>query len=424
MTGCDLSDVSVIISLKADSAERISNLYRLHRYYTALDPNADIIVVSQSQAPDLVDKPGLRIHAMPDDGLHWKTRNMNVGANLSVRRHLLMSDADVVPYPDAVSRACQMLENGTGFVSLYNGIVVNTPRAVSGDDWTTFFARLPHYERGDVIQEAPAKHRTHHPLYGNNDHMAVGGCFLCTREAFVTIGGWNPNFVSYGFEDQELFYRAGVLGRPFKWIMGRNLVHFDHPRGPESRYGAFYRQNSAEFDRVKAMSSQALSAYQARGFRQMPFNEGYDYARFSNADADGWHRVPDARCDLSGLTIMVLADPAKLRPEASCLERLLTHLEETYRAYDLRLCENRTSVFKYPSNRKNVVFCQSHDGPSPRELNNLLAETTGPHALVFKLEADADMQFRRIKALLAKVKHGLPVEDVFPSLEDALVDAV
>jgi len=425
MTVCDLGDVSVIVSVKADSPERLANLDRLHRFYCDLDPQAEVLIVTQSPIPVVPDRTGLRVHILEDEGLHWKTRNMNVGAALSERPFLLMSDADVIPHPKALAEAVSRLADGAGFVSLYNGIVVNVSQTGAGDpkDWTAFFAKLPHYRREDVVPGGPVEHPETRPLYGNAEHMAIGGCFLCSRTAFVEIGGWNTNFISYGFEDQELHYRAGVLGQPFGWIEDCNLVHFDHPRGAESRYGQFYRQNSAEYDRVRAMSSQELAAYAARGFRQMRFEDGFDYARFSSGDAEGWHRVSDARCDLSDLTILIHADPADVRPEASCLEALLDHLESTYRGYDLRVCENRTTAFKYPVNRHNVVFCPARDGPSAEEIAGILRQGGRSHLYTLRLEADAEGQLRRVSARLAKVKHGLPVRDVFPALNDALTHA-
>ncbi len=421
-----LADVTVVVSVKADSSVRLENLDRLRSFYAALAEGLDILLVVQPPTPSLESMDGLRVHRLADDGLHWKTRNMNVGASLSSRPWLLMSDADVVPHPDALAEGVAMLSDGVGFVSLYNGIVVNIPAAASANlsDWTTFLASLPHYEARDVVPGKAAKHPVIRPLYGNAEHSAVGGCFLCSRAAFFGIGGWNPNIISYGFEDQELHYRATRLGHEFPSVQGHNLYHFDHPRGPESRYGQFYRQNRAEFDRVRNMAPDVLATYAARGFRQMAFRDGFDYARFSTAEADGWHRVKDARTDLSDLTILVLADPQVVTREASCLEPLLDHLEESYQGYDLRICEDQTTAFKYPLNRRNVVFCSTSHGPTREEMDGIVTEANRSCLYVLRLEKDAERQLRLAAARLAKVRRGLSVQDVFPATEQALADAL
>jgi len=426
MTKIDLSNVTIVISLKPDSSSRLRNLKLTCSYYQTFATNAEIIVVEQDSKPQITPDPatGLRVHAVPDDGFHWKTRNMNLGAALSLRPLLLMSDSDVFPHPKALDQGLEKLRNASAFVSLYNGIVVNLSESLTSTlgNWPDFVAGLRHYEPADVTSDR-LQDLDMAPLYGNADHLAVGGCFLCHRADFFGVGGWNPNIVSYGAEDQEFFIRAGRLGHPFQHIKGRNLYHFDHARGLESRYGAFYRQNMGELDRVRAMGPTALAAYAARGFRSLAFEDGYDYARFSTDNADGWHRVPDTKTDLSDLICLVIADPAIVGRKASCIEPLLDHLEGTYRGYDLRICENRTTAFKYPFNRKNVAFHCTQDGPSIAELRHIADEGRRPSILLMRLSSDAESQFRIIKARLARVGPGSPVAKVFPRVVDALNNA-
>ena len=422
MTTIDLSDVTVIISVKTDSPARRANIERLHSFYTTVGAETDILVVAQPPLPDLGPRPGLKVHEISDDGLHWKTRNMNIGAAFSARPYLLMSDADTVPCPKALVEALKLVVNGAGFVSLYNGIVVNLPPPTAAPDWSRFFDALPHYDRQDVAPGQAAKHPEFPPLYGNAAHMAIGGCFLCARQAFVSTGGWNPNFVSYGFEDQELHHRVQKLGYDFPALQDFNLYHFDHPRGMESRYGQFYRQNHAEFDRVCAMDAETLASYVARGFRQMTYESGYDYARFATSDADGWHRIADRRTDLGELTILILADAARVPRDSSCIEPLLDHLEQNFRGYDLRLCEIGATEYKYPTNRQNVAYSTISEMPSKDELKPLLVESNRPSVFFLRLSDDAAGQLRFAKAQLARVAQGASVSEVFPASIDAVTD--
>ena len=426
MTRLDLTDVTIVISVKPESDERLANLARLHEYYRTMAKGAEVLVVEQSTCSRIEPRPGLSVHGVADDGLHWKTRNMNLGAALSSRRNLLMSDCDTVPHPVALEKGLAFLAEHGGFTSLYDGIVVNVTdeRAAGITDWPSFFEGAAHYSSVDVRPGQPLTDPGLHPLYGNAEHDAVGGCFLCTRAAFFAIGGWNPNFVSYGYEDRELHFRARRLGYGFPMTAGHNLYHFDHPRGPESRYGQFYRLNEAEYDRVRAMTPEALAAYAARGFRQIGFEPGYDYARFSSADADGWHRVPDTKSDLSDLAILILADPSDVCRAKSCLEPLLDHLEDNFRGYDLRICENRTTAYKYPVNRKNVVFCCTQDGPSAGELRRIAQEAGKPSVFALRLTTDNKRQFAAVCDLFSRVADGEAVRVVFPSAETAIADVL
>ncbi len=418
----DMSDVTVVISIKVDCDARLDNLARLESYYATATENAEILVVEQGAVCRVDGRPSVMTHFIQDDGLHWKTRNMNLGATLSSRSILLMSDCDTIPHPSALAEGQAFVKAGGGFTSLYNGVVVNLldpPEIIGG---AAFFVDLPVYKRNDVTAGRSFVGVDHLPLYGNVEHPAVGGCFLASRQAYHGLGGMNPNFVSYGFEDQEFYMRARRLGYEFPLVEDYNLYHFDHPRGMESRYGQFYRQNQAEFERVEAMSADELRSYAARGFRQIRFEPGYDYARFTNGDADGWHRVPDQRVDLSDLMFLVVADPAVVSREASCLNALLDHLEKHFHGYDVRICENQTTEYKYQDNRKNVAYEPVREGPSRVELKNIALET-GRHAVSFlRLSPEAKEQLHRIREPLDRVRQGTPITDVFPTIEAALSD--
>ncbi|MEM9320082.1 MAG: galactosyltransferase-related protein [Pseudomonadota bacterium] len=394
MTKPDLSDTTILLSLKADSAARLENLTRLHAYYTAMTDGAELIVVQQGQAA-LPDLPGVHVHRLADRGLHWKTRNLNLAAALSNRPFLLSTDIDMVPKPAALADAMALLRSGADFCHLFDGLVLNisTERAAEFTDWQSFMAGLPHVPRGQVIPGDSRAGQGLRVLYGDANHRATGGGFVCRRAAFVAVGGYNENFVSYGAEDEEFDLRARRLGYDFGQVDGHNLYHFDHPRGAESRFGPFYRQNMAELARVEAMDRAALEAYVARRFRTLPFEPGYIYDRQSMRDQDLWQRRPDLRHDLSHLTLLVIADPARVQPSSSCLDALIDHVEATYRNCDIRICEPHSNAYKFPANRSDVVHHVLADGVTVEALRRLRQEAGRSELLVTRLGRDAERQF-------------------------------
>jgi GT2 family glycosyltransferase len=417
-----LSDVTVVISAKIDCDARLRNLGRLESFYAYHAEGAEILVVEQGSHPRIEPSSILKTHFIRDDGLHWKTRNMNLGAALSDRPILLMSDCDTIPHPDALAAGQAYVRAKGGFISLYNGIVVNLKAPPQMIRWPEFIATLPIYKRTEVAAGRSFDEPDHLPLYGNADHPAIGGCFLASRQAFLGVGGMNTNFVSYGFEDQEFYLRAQRLGHEFPLVDGHNLFHFDHPRGMESRYGQFYRQNQQELARVAAMSPDDIRSYAVHGFSQIRFKPGCDYARFSTVNADGWHQVPDQRTNLFQLLFLVVADPAIVARDASCLNPLLDHLEKYFHGYDIRICENRTTAYKYQRNRKNVAFAPVRYGPSRDELAQIAAESGRPSVWLLRLRADAKRQFREIRETLENIRQGVPILDVLPTVEAALRD--
>ena len=258
----DLSDTAIILSLKVDDPVRLQNLDLVRSFYAAVTRDPDVILVEQgTQAVARAEVDRVRHVALSPDGYHWKTRNLNRGAALTGRPFLLFADVDMVPDPRALDVALKALREGGDFHHVHDGIVVNLPRrSTAPPDWHAYLSAQPHFDPDSVLPNLSASAQDAVVLYGNTRHRATGGALLCKRTAFFDIGGYNENFVSFGFEDKEIHDRATKLGYDLPYAAGYNLYHIDHPRGPESRFGPFYRQNNAEIDRVSQMSGQCFAA--------------------------------------------------------------------------------------------------------------------------------------------------------------------
>ena len=378
MTRIDLSDTAIVISVKVDSEDRLVNLERLRNFYTHFGDRAEIRVVEQGILPSLTSEPESRFqaHFLQDGGLNWKTRNMNFGAKHSRREIFLMSDCDTVPHPEALAAGLAQIRNGCAFVHLYDGVVTNISKQLSAElaDWGDLLRRIGHFDPEAIDPRRSARDPDVLPLYGNADYRAVGGSFLCRREDFFDVGGWNENLVSYGFEDQEFDTRVRALGHSFPRIEAYNLLHFEHARGPESRYSELALRNKEEFERVRAMSRQDLEAYVTRGFRLMAFEAGHDYRRTATSEVDIWQRTRDPRKDLSDLTILVIADSDTVRYFGSCLKPFLEFLEAGFCRYDLRICENRFTYFKNIHSKTNVTYRTYPQGLEKSDLDETVRE--------------------------------------------------
>ena len=64
-------------------------------------------------------------------------------------------------------------------------------------------------------------------------------CFAVMREFVQSAGGWDMNFVGWGEEDTELFYRLWAMGGKIVTLRTATVGHLVHPIDHEANYGTF-----------------------------------------------------------------------------------------------------------------------------------------------------------------------------------------
>lgn len=423
-SGIDLSNVAVILSVKVDTQDRLANVERLASFYAHYGQGVEIIVVEQGGSaqinPDI--GRGLDPIFVYDTGCHWKTRNMNLGARLSARNILLMSDCDTIPHPDALAEGLARITNGSKFVNLYNGLVINISKrfAASAESWDDFFNRARISDPIDIEPDAAFGDADQEPLYGNARYRAVGGCFLVLRREFFRAGGWNENFVSYGFEDMELDTRLRKLGIEASRTERHSLIHFAHERGWDSRYSTFYRLNQQEFERVSAMNADDLQHYANRGFKDMIFDHDHEYVRESGTSVETWRKFKSDRLDLFNLVVVVVADAQLVGYDASCLGPFADYLEEHFWNYDLRVNEIAGTHYKHIQTKRNLDYRIWRDGYDKATLDAVLAEAGRTFYYELRLGRDAKEQYARATSVFDRLRSGVPPEVLFGRYDPGL----
>ncbi|KAA3622147.1 MAG: hypothetical protein DWQ08_13190 [Proteobacteria bacterium] len=362
-----LSGVSILMSVKIDSRERLRNLRLMLDYYESFYEDYELVVVEQdneSRIPcEIVDRPQVRHHFIASDDVHWKTRNHNVAARLSRGEFLLMSDCDIFVHPEAMTQALRRVREGGHFVQLFNGVLVQIAsnyvdggmRFPDAVDVLRYFPR--------TYQQEPSRFRDERmqPLYGNHNYLATGGATLCRRDAFHLVGGWNENFVSFGFEDQEFFERVTKLDGPPERIEGYNAYHLEHPRLDDSVYNNFYRSNEAEFRRVCAMSREALRDYVNKGFRTIRFTHDGAFMLTASADRWGWQKTSCERRDLSCATILLLMSAHTAGTANPWPRAIASYLEDNFEKYDVLAVEMQSYAYRFFGSKKYLRYHRLED---------------------------------------------------------------
>ncbi len=117
---------------------------------------------------------------------------------------------------------------------------------------------LPHFHKLYEFRKDRYDFTNTRPLYGGVKFDATGGIMLYRRETFFLIGGWNENFISYGYEDMEMQARIGALGFTLHRLSEYNCYHIPHERNRDSRYNNLVSVKQIEYEKVCAMPPERL----------------------------------------------------------------------------------------------------------------------------------------------------------------------
>jgi hypothetical protein len=286
----DLQEVSVVISVQIDSSDRLRNLKLFLKYFETFFVNYEIIVVEQDSASQidllLKEMPGVVHYFVESDICHSRGRNLDLGAQLSERKYLLLSDLDCFVHPSAIERALSMIADGSDFVWPFNGITVQIRSGAITDDldFGLLLQKMPYFPKLYEIRPPDYDQAEIEPMYGTMFWDTTGGLLCCIRQKFFMAGAFNENFLSYGGEDEEFYHRVHKLGYKCNRVDGVNLFHFEHMRNLSSVKNNFYGAQINELERVKAMDAQDLRRYVNRGFKMLKASPEQDM-EFHNTES-------------------------------------------------------------------------------------------------------------------------------------------
>jgi GT2 family glycosyltransferase len=252
-----LTNLTFIIPVRIDTADRLWNLSTILRFIEQRLGGAEIVVVEQDAQSQLAQvlarHPGVRHVFRADSGWFRKAECVNAGALAATRRYVCCYDTDILLAPQAMQDALKaMAHEGWKLVLPFNRIFLDVRGALR--------QRL-----GETLDLGPLGQLRSMKTAGTVPDASVrfveGGIFIAERETFLAEGGLNRHMVSYGWEDTELHKRFTKLGYPILHLPGFNLVHLDHSRGPDSRPNEHYGANKREFLKIKAMPADELKRY-------------------------------------------------------------------------------------------------------------------------------------------------------------------
>ena len=260
----DLKNTTFIIPLKIDSNDRKNNLY-INLNYLNFHFKTNIMIYEKGDfvyknKEELIKKfNNLNFQFISDtdknEKIFHRTKYLNVMLDIVKTPVVCNYDIDVI-FDQYVYKKCQdlILSNELDMIFPY------------GQGY--FQIEVTKEANIDTFLEQPLifnilknqKNNTNNPplilKYAQYGHAI----FFNTR-SYRQAGGENENFISWGPEDQERYYRFKKLNYKLSW-MSNNIYHFDHERGIDSGYSNPYiTSNDNLFERLKDMNQNEFISY-------------------------------------------------------------------------------------------------------------------------------------------------------------------
>jgi predicted glycosyltransferase involved in capsule biosynthesis len=261
------SEITFIIHLRADSEERKKNVDIAISYYTAIAPNSKFIIVEDDIVKNfeyLGDIKNIQYIHTINSGTYNKCKSYNIGLQHATTDIVCFLDIDCIVSDINLSKSIEIAYKNNCINIAYNGVAIYLDYTAKSQIGIKADRQIYDYfeslvDRSNLYNEFKTEYYT----VGNV--KAVGGCLMGKREIFKQINGFNPNFIGWGYEDNEITLRARILNIPLNYINTPKsfLFHLPHEKDQKNDKSVhdFYRHNYEEISKVMAMTKETLEQY-------------------------------------------------------------------------------------------------------------------------------------------------------------------
>lgn len=214
----NLSDVSFLLPVRIDSAERYKNLLLLLRYLN-LYTDTHIFVLEADKAPKIsghLFKSGVHYSFIEDSQEKFhRTHYINQLTWQTDSPYICICDADVIIPLLQLEETVNLLRAGYSYVLPYDIFLTTTDEEEKALFLKTLDCGV--FKTGIVWK------------------YACGGAIFLNRADFIRAGMSNEHITSWGPDDVEQKKRMEILGFSMMSVKGP-LLHLWHPRGVNSSY--------------------------------------------------------------------------------------------------------------------------------------------------------------------------------------------
>ncbi len=250
----NLSDCSIVIPVQIDSTERLEHIHFFYEYVKRNFINYRLIIIEQSskQQIHLPTDSQIQIEFFKKEAPFSVSEICNIGASFVKTPFFCRCDADSLIHPKAIFDAFELLKNQSSqsFVFPFNGIVFDVTDTLRKKILQFFeWPDLPFFTNEQLKTVSIPNIHLHNPnAFGLIHHFRT--------DIFKKLGGYNEEFIGWGYEDNEIVHRFQILGHPRVHLENYNGFHFVHPRNQMD--GAQVFKNFCRMQVVKDSSPEEL----------------------------------------------------------------------------------------------------------------------------------------------------------------------
>jgi predicted glycosyltransferase involved in capsule biosynthesis len=259
--------ITFIIHLRKDTEERAKNVDIVIPYYRKVVPNSKFIVIedaAEQSFDHLAQYSDVTYIFNHNPDQHNKCKGYNTGLKASDTDIVCFLDIDCIISKENILKAIQTVNESNSICIGYNGTCVyfnyNVKSLVdkSTENLYDFLTSFVDFDNLSLNYTTDS--------YKIANTKAVGGALFGKRLQFNNIGGFNPNFKGWGYEDNEIIIRARILQVPLFYIQTNKSLLLHLPHMGESLHNTemlhkSYRQNEAEYIKISNLSQDELTAY-------------------------------------------------------------------------------------------------------------------------------------------------------------------
>lgn len=262
----DLKDISFLIHLRVDIPERLNNLKLVLEYYNSTCKNLEFIIVNDDKEPEselsILNKKYefIKFLFLKNSSIYKRTLSFNKAFKHTKRKVVIAGDTDVIIDPKFILEgANKIINNEADHIFPYNGLFCNVKYSLvrkfkTNLDINTFLDKKPepkqrynNFENGYLTVLSPE---------------SKGGCVMYSSELYKQINGYNPNFVGWGYEDDEIGYRVEKFNGRTDRIFNDDAIawHLPHPNTVRNEH-PYYETNHSICTYVGERSLEELKKY-------------------------------------------------------------------------------------------------------------------------------------------------------------------
>jgi hypothetical protein len=245
-----MSDVTFCLGYRESSIDRRNLLLFVLNWFRKISPDDSFIVVESDTSPkiDGVLPDFVKYFFLYDDGLYNRSKNFNFAVSKASTAVVICQDADCILRSDTLRYGLSMIYEKNfplciPYIFALDVSEILTKVLLKTNVLSSTDARLP-------IRSLEA----------------YGGTGIYKRDAYLSIGGYNEDFVGWGGEDNEFFYRAKKLIKLWK-LQGKiekefNLYHLYHTRNDvDGAKQPNYQKNRQILDNLYKMPNDKFMRY-------------------------------------------------------------------------------------------------------------------------------------------------------------------